>query len=353
MPKAPTTPKKENIEQAPHAPKNSTSKSSSKQRTSKPHVSQSQNRQAKKNSLKRKQCLDSSILNARKQAIDLTGDDSDAPAPVEDSSSAKSQQKPIKKPTSKRIQHSPIPNSLPILISGFPNSQDMIDDKPTNRFGPQESPCERPAKRARCEDHEESEASTNTVSTPVEQYHLASPNCSTTSFGNITILSDPFLTARQIFSDSADPQTTNAVRSGPEQESSLFSTACQPPIPLRNSAFVQNDTQQNDVKIPPATTKLENDMKPNDPMMPPAIMKLENKMKIEGNLIQQKSTSLPTLTEKIKLARELGSAFSIAERDAYQLLMRHDWVVDEAVLACMGIKTENESMDDGEGNKAD
>lgn len=56
----------------------------------------------------------------------------------------------------------------------------------------------------------------------------------------------------------------------------------------------------------------------------------------------------PTLTEKVKVSREFSTNFTLREAKSYQLLMRHNWNVDEAVLAHLGGGKEDEN---GNGNK--
>ncbi|ERF69813.1 hypothetical protein EPUS_08014 [Endocarpon pusillum Z07020] len=47
-------------------------------------------------------------------------------------------------------------------------------------------------------------------------------------------------------------------------------------------------------------------------------------------------SSAPSFAKKIELSREIGAALGISQRDAYQLLLENGWVGDDAVLAYLG-----------------
>ena len=318
MPKEPTTAKKHQAEQGPFASRDATHKVVPSPRGGKQRASRSQNQASKRS--KRKSHLQKSTNFRSKEAIDLTGDNSDAPVARSQRANVKPQhQLTTKKKRTRSDQHLTNQPSTPTLTSPSLASGDTIHSiSGMATLDQTVSPPDRAAKRARCEDGINMERDVTIPS--VEHYNMVPPQTSFLDLTSATALDDHG-TKHNCVQDrvhSPDVKTTqayhqleaNPTKSTPKE--SVTAKTSPPPNSNEGVTLVQSMPNRTDCKVMP---------------------KPEQKAKVETHPTQQNSKSLPTLMEKINSAREFSVALGIAERDAYQQLMTYDWDVDQAVLA--------------------
>lgn len=288
---------------------------------------------------KRKNRLKASVNNNAKQAIDLTGYDTDIQRAGKDSGAIKTQQPATRTATicggtPRRPRHPPIPAAT-LNSTKSPNSlndNDFVDVSDHQVF-----PSERSAKRARCED------ATDTTDTGMrvlcaKQYHMVPPGCPAISPGNTTATKDLGLPPKPAFNGISAQNPTNT--------HPCFGLEATPPRFAANTEhlFVTNpDTLHKPAESMPSAHQ-NTSLTYAETM---AKADAEHNVKTEHLTARQDSASPPSLMVKIKLAREFSQALEVPERDAYRLLMSHSWVVDDAVLAHMATNAEGENAEDG------
>jgi hypothetical protein len=367
MQKARTTSKKQAPKRAQPVADDATNQSAGKPKPDKPRVPQ-KSQPLNEPTRKRKSRRDRSNLASRKQIIDLTGDDSDDPVMSSNSTITNAQKQALRKADNSEITQLPTIQPRPPAFTSA-SSTPPYRLKRNNVMGTsarEESPPDRPAKRARCENATDNDQ--DVAMRGVEQYHRAPPEGPATAQRNIA--------ATGIFGLHSNFNTSGVPSKNPHNGHPCYELETIPAKPA--------------ITAPPTSTKTAQTMKsthqPPNPVHPPRIStrqplnfthqpssstertalvhanfnhaeivaKSDQNRKLATTHSQPKSTSSAlTLTEKINLAREFSTAFAIPEVDAYQLLVANDWVEDKAVLAHLDGATvpEEERMDEaGAGN---
>jgi hypothetical protein len=347
MQKARTTSKQQAPKRAQPVADDATNQSAGKPKPDKPRVPQ-KSQPLSESTRKRKSRRDRSNLASREQTIDLTGDDSDDPVMSSNSTIAKAQKQASRKADNSEITQQPtIQPRPPAFSSASSTSRSRL--KRNNVMGTsarEESPPDRPAKRARCEDATDNDR--DVAMRGVEQYHRAPPESLATAQRNIA--------ATSIFGLQSNFNTSGAPSNNPHNGHTCYeleaipakSAIAEPPISTKTIQMIKSTHQPPNTTHPPRISTrqpLNFTHQPSPSTERTALIhanfnhaeivaKSDHNRKLATTHSQPKSTSSAlTLTLKINLAREFSTAFAIPEVDAYQLLMANDWVEDKAVLA--------------------
>jgi hypothetical protein len=167
--------KKQDSKAVPPGSEGAASRSSEKAKEENLQVARNQKETANDSTKKKKKTINTSLPGSRRQAIDLTADDSDTSAVVQNPMTPKTKKPAAKKTTAFGSTPRPVGRSFAFALSPEPLSErEGLRKTGTINMRGQEVPTfARPAKRARCEDGAES----GTVSAipAVHQYYMTPP----------------------------------------------------------------------------------------------------------------------------------------------------------------------------------
>jgi hypothetical protein len=314
---------------------------------------------------KRKSRLDHSNMGNRKQAIDVTGDDSDDLVMGSNSTIAKApKQAPRKADKSGNTQQTTIQPRPPDFNSASSTPRYRLNRN--NVLGTstqQESPPDRPAKRARCEDATDTDR--DVAMRGVEQYHIAPPEDPATAqrkiaaaggfgpqpkFNTSGLPSNNLPNGHPCYELGAIP-SESAITKAPTSKKTTQSLKLTHQLPNRTYPPPDATRQPLNSTHQPSRSAERAAFTHSNFNYAEIVAKSNQNRKLANTPSQPKSTSpIMTLTEKINLTREFSTIFAITEIDAYQLLMANDWVEDKAVVAHLSTATvTNEQKTDGTG----
>ncbi|KAF7503312.1 hypothetical protein GJ744_003993 [Endocarpon pusillum] len=283
--------KKQQAQQAPsgsgdEAVNNSSDNAVATQSQASPSQHQASSGVTKKKKKNRLQTLSS--VGSPRQAIDLTGDDSDTASASKITASTQQPQPAPKieneaKDTQKSMSRTPAPSPASSAIN------------------PQTSP-----------NNNSVMGSTASEIGVVARRLIQPPMNNAIPFGPAHY---PFSPAHFPFNLRPNPNpNTTADQASPSDRPAKRARMDDPASPEKK-ILVMPTAQQCRNMAPPSFLKLTPDLTATAPTPP---------------------SSTPSFAKKIQLSRDIGAALGISQRDAYQLLLENGWVGDDAVLAYLG-----------------